>query len=127
MEDVEAVIRDPDFLLVDFLRIYWENADILEQLCSLVLAADEQVRTLEAVYETLTNLHLSPTLNQVSDALDRLVGLRNILQRPADCYEFAVTAFPEVIAKTSRLNDLIATKCEKYREENMKKKNRKHS
>jgi len=115
LDDVEAVVADPDFLRKDFLNIYWERATALERLCSLVMAADDSVRTLTVVHEALSSRDIEVTLNQVDDALERLVDLRNILQRTAEGYEFAVTAFPEVIAKTARLDDLIALNCETYR------------
>jgi hypothetical protein len=115
LEDVEAVVADPDFLRKDFLNVYWERATVLERLCSLVMAPDENVRTLMAVHQALIVRGTEVTLNQVDDALERLVDLRNILQRTAEGYEFAVTAFPEVIAKTARLDDLIALNRETYR------------
>jgi len=114
LDDVEAIVVDPDFLRKDFLNIYWERSTALERLCSLVMAADESVRTLTAVHETLARHGIQATLNEVDDALERLVDLRNILQRTAEGYEFAVAAFPEVIAKTARLEDLIALNRETY-------------
>lgn len=112
--DVEAVVADPDFLRKDFLNVYWERATALERLCSLVMAADDSIRTLTVVHEALASHGIEVTLNQVDDALERLVDLRNILQRTAEGYDFAVTAFPEVIAKTARLDDLIALNRETY-------------
>jgi hypothetical protein len=114
LDDVETVVTDPDFLRKDFLNIYWERATALERLCSLVMAADDGVRTLTAVRQTLSERGIPATLNEVDDALERLVDLRNILQRTAEGYEFAVAAFPEVIAKTARLEDLIALNSETY-------------
>lgn len=114
IDDIEAVVADPDFLRKDFLNIYWERATFLERLCSLVMAADDGVRILTAVHVALTSHSIEVTLNRVDDALERLVDLRNILQRSAEGYEFAVTAFPEVIAKTARLEDLIALNRESY-------------
>jgi len=116
LDDVEAVVADPDFLRKDFLNIYWERATALERLCSLVMAADDSARTLIAVHEALISRDIEVTLNQVDDALERLVDLRNILQRTAEGYDFAVTAFPEVIAKTARLEDLIALNRETYQQ-----------
>jgi CheY-like chemotaxis protein len=115
LDDVEVVVADPDFLRKDFLNIYWERATALERLCSLVMAADNDVRTLTAVHDALTSRGIEVTLNQVDDALERLVDLRNILKRTAEGYDFAVTAFWKVIAKTARLDDLIALNCETYR------------
>lgn len=114
LADVEAVIANSDFLRKDFLNIYWERATVLERLCSLVMAAKDNVRTLAAVREALLSLDVDATLNQVDDALERLVDLRNILQRTPEGYEFTVIAFPEVIAKTARLNDWIALNRETY-------------
>ena len=114
LDDVEAVVADFDFLRKDFLNIYWERSTALERLCSLVMAADEKVRTLTAVHEALDKHSVQPTLNEVDDALERLVDLRNILKRTAEGYDFVVTAFPQVIAKTARLDDLIALNSETY-------------
>ena len=115
LDDVEAVVADPSFLRKDFLNVYWERATALERLCSLVMAADDNARTLTAVHDALSIRGLKLTLNQVDDALERLVDLRNVLQRTAEGYAFAVTAFPEVIAKTARLDDLIALNREAFR------------
>jgi formylglycine-generating enzyme required for sulfatase activity/Cdc6-like AAA superfamily ATPase len=115
LEDVETIVTDSRFLRKDFLDVYWERATVLERLCSLVMAADPDAHTLTRVREVLTSHGVEATLNQVDGALERLVDLRNILERTAKGYEFAVTAFPEVIAKTARLGDLIALNCETYR------------
>ena len=114
LDDIEAVVGDPDFLRKDFLNVYWERATALERLCSLVMAADDGECTLTAVHEALSEYSVPATLNEVDDALERLVDLRNILQRTAEGYEFAVAAFPEVIANTARLEDLIALNSETY-------------
>jgi hypothetical protein len=116
LEDVKATVADPDFLRRNFLNVYWERATTLERLCTLVMAADDKVQTLTTVQESLTTHEVEVSLNLVDDALERLVDLRNILQRTPEGYEFAVTAFPEVIAKTARLNDLIALNRETYQE-----------
>lgn len=115
-DDVEAVVSTPDFLRKDFLSIYWERATALERLCSLVMAADKNTHKLIEVHNALAKYKIEVTLNQVDNALERLVDLRNILQRNASGYEFAVTAFPKVIAKTYRLDDLIALNCEIYQQ-----------
>jgi hypothetical protein len=115
LDDVEAVVANPHFLRRDFLSVYWERATALERLCSLVMAANDNACDLTAMHRALTGLDLEVTLNQVDNALERLVDLRNILRRTVEGYEFAVSAFPEVIAKTARLDDLIALNCETYR------------
>ena len=50
----------------------------------------------------------------MDDALEQLVDLRNILERTTEGYEFAVTAFLQVITKAARLNDWIALDRETY-------------
>jgi hypothetical protein len=112
--DVDAVAEDPGFLRKDFLNVYWERATALERICSLMMAADQDLRTLAGLHESLLGQDIQVDLNQVDDALERLVDLRNILQRTAEGYEFAVTAFPDVIAKTARLADWIALNREVY-------------
>ena len=114
LDDVEAVAANPDFLRKGFLNIYWERATTLERLCSLVMAKNDNVRTLMAVHKAMLGCGAEATLNEVDDALERLVDLRNILQRTPEGYRFAVTAFPEVIAKTARLDDWIARNRETY-------------
>jgi stalled ribosome rescue protein Dom34 len=112
LSDVETVVADPDFLRKDFLNVYWERATALERLCTLLMATDENMRTLAAINEALIRRDIQVTLNQVDDALERLVDLRNILARTTTGYEFVVHAFPEVISRTARLDDLIALNCE---------------
>jgi len=114
LDDVETVVSDPDFLRKDFLNIFWERATALERLCSLSMAANENSCTLSALQEALITRGIQVELSQVDDALERLVDLRNILQRTSTGYEFAVTAFPEIIAKTARLDDLIALNRETF-------------
>ncbi len=116
VDDVEAVASNYDFLRKDFLNVYWERATPLERLCSLIMVEDENVRTLAATHAALRRLDLDVTLNQVDEALECLVDLRNILQRTAGGYEFAVTALPLVVTRTGRPHDLIALNCETYRQ-----------
>ncbi len=116
LDDVDAVASNYDFLRKDFLNVYWERATALERLCTLLMVADGNVRTLATTHAALQRLNLAVTLNQVDEALENLVDLRNILQRTAEGYEFAVTALPLVITKTGRPHDLIALNCETYRQ-----------
>ena len=114
IDDIEAVVSDPEFLRKDFLNIYWEKATTLERLCTLIMAANTNARNLTDIHKALIQYGLEVTLNQVDDALELLVDLRNILHRNVDGYEFGVKAFPEVISKTARLDDLIALNRETY-------------
>lgn len=113
--DVSQIGSDINFLRKDFLNVYWQRATVLERLSSLAMAVDSNVRTLPEVHESLHKYGINLTLNEVDDALERLVDLRNILQRTNEGYEFAVTAFPEVIAKTARFSDLVALNREIYK------------
>src|SRR5260370_10848300 len=115
LDDIEFIVTDSDFLRKDFLNVYWERATSLERLCSLVMAENNHLRKLPIIYEKLVGCNIDVTLNHVDDAVEQLVDIRNILLRTNDGYEFAVTAFPEVIAKTGRFEDLFALNIETYR------------
>lgn len=116
LQDVEDIIVDVDFLRKDFLNIYWERATVLERLCSLIMAKEPRLHTLTTIDGALKHLNIQAQLNDTYEALERLVELRNILTHTDDGgYTFAVPAFPEVIARTSSVNDAIALISEKYR------------
>ena len=118
LDNVDAVIEDPGFQRDDFLSTYWEAATSLEKIISLLMADDENVRTLHAVRQSLTercNLH--PKAREVDNALQRLVDLRSILKHTPTGYEFAVEAFPRVVAGTMTLNDMLEILTEEYQEQ----------
>ena len=121
LDDVNAVIEDPGLQREDFLSTYWEAATSLEKIISLLMADDESVRTLRTVRQALAercNLH--PKAREVDDALQRLVDLRSILKRTPTGYEFAVTAFPRVVAGTMTLEDMLEVWVEDYAGEQAK-------
>ena len=121
LDDVNAIIEDPGFQRDDFLSTYWEAATPLEKIISLLMADDENARTLRAVRQALEkrcNLH--PKAREVDDALQRLVDLRSILKRTPTGYEFAVEAFPRVVAGTMTLADMLEVLVEDYAEEQAK-------
>jgi len=121
LDDVNAVIEDPGFQREDFLSTYWEAATSLEKIISLLMADDESVRALRTVRQALAercNLH--PKAREVDDALQRLVDLRSILKRTPTGYEFAVTAFPRVVAGTMTLEDMLEVWVEDYADEQAK-------
>jgi hypothetical protein len=107
LHDVEAVIVETDFVRQDFLATYLSQASVLEHLCALVMAANEQLRTLKGVHETLLYAGVDVTLNQVDDTLESLVNLRNILRHTPQGYDFDVAAFPTIVSHLPRLSDLI--------------------
>jgi hypothetical protein len=112
LEDVQAVLESPDFIRSDFLETYFAQASVLEGLCALFMAQDAGLRTLTTVHGGLVEQRLPATLNQVDGALERLVDLRTILTRTEEGYDFAVTAFPRIIAKSRRVPDWIALRKE---------------
>ena len=121
LDDVDAVIEDPGFQRDDFLSTYWEAATSLEKIISLLMADDESVRTLRAVRRALAErCNLRPKAREVDDALQRLVDLRSILKRTPTGYEFAVEAFPRVVAGTMTLEDMLEVLVEDYAEEQAK-------
>ena len=118
LDDVDAVIEDPGFQRDDFLSTYWEAATSLEKIISLLMADDENVRTLRTVRRALTErCNLRPKAREVDEALQRLVDLRSILKRTPTGYEFAVTAFPRVVAGTMTLDDMLEILTEEYQEQ----------
>ena len=99
-DDVKAVVQDPEFLKEDFLDTYWEGATRLEKIISLLMANDAACNTLRALQQTLSDRYkLAPKTREIQNALQRLVNLRSILKRLPEGYAFAVTAFPQVVAR----------------------------
>jgi len=85
------------------------------------MADDENVRTLRTVRQALVDrCNLQPRAREVDDALQRLVDLRSILKRTPTGYEFAVEAFPRVVAGTMTLEDMLEVLVEDYAEEQAK-------
>jgi len=118
LDDVSAIIEDPAFQRDDFLSTYWEAATSLEKIISLLMADDENMRTLRAVRQVLAaRCNLRPKAREVDDALQRLVDLRSILKRTPTGYEFAVEAFPRVVAGTMTLDDMLEILTEEYQEQ----------
>lgn len=121
IKDVEEVLTTPDFLRDDFLDTYWGQATLLERLCTLVMASRQNIHTLVDIHTELISVVPGIFLVDVSDALERLVSLRNLLRRASKGYIFAVTDFPKVIAQTYELNDLLALTYDKYKREVVQK------
>jgi hypothetical protein len=119
-QDVESVIANVDFLRDDFLDTYWGQATLLERLCTLVMAKQQSICTLVDIHAALSNLAADATLSDVNEALEGLVNLRNLLQRTPQGYVFAVKGFPNVIAQTYELDDLMALTYEKYKQKKYK-------
>lgn len=115
--DVQAVIDDPQFQEQDFLETYWWAASPLEKIITLLLAQKAQVYRLKEVRHLLeTHAQLAPSVAETKAALDRLVDLRSILRRSSAGYEFAVEAFPLVLANTTTFEDLLEVFVEEYRQ-----------
>ncbi len=116
--DVETVIQSPSFQLNDFLQAFWSKATFLEMAISLVMAEDSRhYYNLREIRQKLTmqwGLEIKAT--QVQQALVRLEELRNILKRTQKGYTFAVSAFPEVIAKTVTTEDALEVLAEQFHE-----------
>lgn len=117
LQDVEAIIRDPDFQREDFLYTFWEAATPLEKLVSLLMCDDSQVRSLGAVRQASSaRCNLSVKNKELDEALQQLVDLRSLLRRTQAGYDFAVEAFPLVVAGTVTLNDQIDILVEEIQE-----------
>ena len=117
LDDVNAEIEDSDFQRKDFLDTFWEAASHLEKIISLLMANDQNLRTLAAVRQSLAqHCNLQPKAREVDEALQRLVDLRSILKRTLSGYDFAVESFPRIVARTVTLNDMLEILVEDYRE-----------
>jgi hypothetical protein len=71
------------------------------------MAQERKACRLQDVLNLLIAENLHPEPGVVKAALDRLVMLRSILKRNKAGYEFAVTAFPLVLANTTTIEDLL--------------------
>ena len=117
LADVKAVIEDPEFQEIDFLQTYWEGATPLERIITLVLSQEARTYRLKEVRRLLSDqAHIQPTATATKDALGQLVDLRSILKRSQAGYEFAVEAFPLVLANTTTVEDLLEVLVEQYKQ-----------
>lgn len=113
-EDVEIVASSRKFQDEDFLATYFERATPLEQIIVLLMGLNPKVYSLQDIMTLLRNkLDPIPKPEVVQSALDRLVNLRSILRQEKLGYEFAVEAFPKIIANLS-VDDLLLTETSKY-------------
>jgi hypothetical protein len=118
LEDVMAVIKDPQFQEVDFLQTYWEAATPLEKIITLVISQNVGVYSMKEVRQLVSEqVHIQPGAEETKDALDRLVDLRSILKRSSAGYAFAVEAFSRVVVSTTTVEDLLDVLVEQYNEE----------
>jgi starch synthase len=110
LEDVEAVVAEPEFQLKDYLETYWESASTLEKYLSLLFIDCPHLRHLEDVRAELKSRlgGQQPGPDTVLDALDALVNLRLILKKSHEGYEFAVPGFPRVIRGTISLSEQLS-------------------
>jgi hypothetical protein len=116
-DDVDAVIADPQFQEQDFLETYWWAASPLEKIITLLLAQKAKTYRLKEVRQLLeTQAAIIPGAAETKAALDRLVDLRSILRRSSAGYEFAVEAFPMVLANTTTVEDLLEVFVEEYQQ-----------
>jgi hypothetical protein len=118
VNDIDTLIKNPGFQRNDFLSTFWEAATPVEKIISLLIAENKEIYTLHDILEAVakrTGLNLK--VKEIDDALQRLVTLRSILKHTSKGYEFAVEAFPFVIANTVTLNDMLHVISEDYKEQ----------
>lgn len=107
LDDIDTVTADRAFQEDDFLQTYWEGATLLERIISIVMARDDQCRTMVTVRGALSKLGVRASARETDSALQRLTDLRSILRRTPSGYSFAVSAFPLVISSATRTEDLL--------------------
>jgi hypothetical protein len=115
VKDVDAVVSDPKFQR-DSRNTFWERATVLEKLISLVMVEDQSCRSVDGVREALVQHGVQASFRQVDGALERLVDLRSILRRTPSGYEFAVTAFPRMLSRTTTIHNAIEYQKEVFEE-----------
>lgn len=107
VDDVKVIVADPGFQENDFLQTYWEQATPLERILTILAAQHGDALRLRDAVARLEGIGLRPAPPIVKAALDRLVDLRHILKHTQAGYEFAVEAFPAVLANTTTADDLL--------------------
>jgi hypothetical protein len=60
--------------------------------------------------------HIQPSATTTKEALDRLVEIRSILKRSQAGYTFAVEAFPQILANSTTVEDLLEVLVEQYKQ-----------
>jgi starch synthase len=117
LTDVEQVIEDPRFQRDDFLDTYWAGSLALEKIISLLMVQDEALRSAREIRKKIeSQLDLKVRAKEVEQALENLVILRSILKLTSRGYEFAVRAFPKVVANAITLDDRLDSLKEEYQE-----------
>ncbi len=119
LDEVNTIINDPGFQEEDFLQTYWAQTTPLEQIVSLLMAQETKAYHLQDVLDLLAVEGVHPEPEVLKAALDRLVMLRSILKRSNIGYEFAVTAFPRILANTITIEDLLIVLKSQYRKNPM--------
>ena len=123
LDNVIEIVQNPDFQREGFLNTYWENATLLERIISLLMATLNLSNwTIRIVRHSLEE-HLKligpegqvPSAIEVSNALDRLINLRGILQHSSNGYKFAVSAFPLMVTNSHVMEDLFEVYGDTYR------------
>jgi len=114
-ENVDEIIREPQFRRDDYLGTYWGAATPFEKIISLLMATDEARWTLETIRHAIeARCGLQIQHDQVADALERLTNLRCILKQEGQEYTFAATAFPSVVKSTGAVEDMLELLVEEY-------------
>ena len=117
LDNVRLVVEDFSFLIDDFLNTYWEQASDLERIISLLMVKKgaESYSSLD-IRALLADYTIPAKEHDVKEALDNLETLRSILKRDLTGYRFAISAFPQVLAHTGIISDLISDYTRKYLE-----------
>jgi hypothetical protein len=115
MKDVDAVFNDPDFQVNDFLETYWERANYIEQIISILMTREQaKYFSLQDILDLLARGNVIAAPAEVSTALDKLVSLRLILSYTSQGYSFATTSFPKVLSNSKAVDDKLLELVDKY-------------
>ena len=84
------------------------------------MAEDDRPYRLQTILDMLAVHEVRARSGVVKAALNRLVNLRCILKRCQAGWEFAVKAFPRVLANTATTSDLLIVLKDEYETEEMR-------
>lgn len=115
LQDVDEVIKNPEFQEKDFMDVYWYGATILEKILSLILSKKDKPYLLSEIPGLLNEYTgIKATKIEIKAAMDRLVKLRSILKKSKGGYVFNVKSFPQVISESIVFDEYLGILTEEY-------------
>ena len=111
-EHIEAVLNDSAYQQ-DYFETVWGQAPLLARIITLLI--DPAGATMKVINERLSHYNLTPSLIEISAALD-VLDLYSVLVNRGGTYQFVATAFPEMLRRAygDDIETNIELRCEEY-------------